>query len=157
MYWYSRDLNGNFWWQKNSKSQRFSVKHENHEIIIDTLWRSKIRRLSRYNPFRVKKKTSQEFQKDLQKFLESTRKTKSHFYRQFLRIWQVLRKLSWNFCTLTSHRPETNGIPERAVRGVQEVTSAVLLQSGLDEKWWASSMGCHCETFRIFCLVPRLL
>ena len=30
---------------------------------------------------------------------------------------------------------------ERAVRRIQEGTSAVLLQSGLDEKWWADSMG----------------
>ena len=27
---------------------------------------------------------------------------------------------------------------------VKEVTSAVLLQSGLDEKWWAESIGCYC-------------
>ena len=36
----------------------------------------------------------------------------------------------------------TNGIVERAVRRVTEGTSAVLLQSGLDEKWWADSMEC---------------
>ena len=41
------------------------------------------------------------------------------------------------------HRSETNGIAERAVRRVKEGTSAVLLQSGLDEKWWADSMECH--------------
>ena len=39
---------------------------------------------------------------------------------------------------------ETNGIAERAVRRIKEGTSAVLLQSGLDEKWWADSMECHC-------------
>ena len=36
-----------------------------------------------------------------------------------------------------------NGIAERAVRGVKEGTSAVLLQSGLDENWWADSMECY--------------
>ena len=30
----------------------------------------------------------------------------------------------------------------RAVRRVKEGTSAVLFQSGLDEKWWADSMEC---------------
>ena len=47
---------------------------------------------------------------------------------------------SWNHCTSTPHRSETNGIAERAVRRVKEGTSAVLLQSGLDEKWWADSV-----------------
>ena len=37
---------------------------------------------------------------------------------------------------------ETNGIAERAVRRVKEGTSAVLLQSGLDENWCADSMEC---------------
>ena len=41
------------------------------------------------------------------------------------------------------HRSETNGIAERAVRRVKEGTSAVLLQSGLNESWWADSMEFH--------------
>ena len=48
--------------------------------------------------------------------------------------------LSWNHCTSTPHRSETNGIAERGVRIVKEGTSAVLLQSGLNESWWADSM-----------------
>ena len=51
--------------------------------------------------------------------------------------------LSWNHCTSTPHRSETNGIAERAVRRVKEATSAVLLQSGPDENWWADSMECY--------------
>ena len=51
--------------------------------------------------------------------------------------------LSWNHCTSTPHRSETHGIAERAVRRVKEGTSAVLLQSGLDENWWADSMECY--------------
>ena len=50
--------------------------------------------------------------------------------------------LSWNHCTWTPHRSETNGIVERAVRRVKEGNSAVLLQSGLNESWWADSMEC---------------
>ena len=41
------------------------------------------------------------------------------------------------------HRSETNGIAERAVRRVKEGTSAVLLQSSLNESWWADSMECY--------------
>ena len=36
------------------------------------------------------------------------------------------------------------GLLKRAVRRNNEWTSAVLLQAGLDEKWWADSMECHC-------------
>ena len=36
-----------------------------------------------------------------------------------------------------------NGIAERAVRRVKEGTSAVLLQSDLNESWWADSMECY--------------
>ena len=52
--------------------------------------------------------------------------------------------LSWKHCTSTPHRSETSRIAERAARRIQEGTSAVLLQSGLDEKWWADSMECYC-------------
>ena len=68
----------------------------------------------------------------------------SHLHWQFLGIRQSLwRSLSWNRCTSTPHRSETNGIAERAVRRVKEGTSAVLLQSGLNESWWTDSMECY--------------
>ena len=51
--------------------------------------------------------------------------------------------LAWNHRTSTPHRSETNGIAETAVRRVKERTSAVLLQSGLDERW-SDSMECYC-------------
>ena len=54
-----------------------------------------------------------------------------------------LVKISWNHCTSTPHRSETNGIAERAVRRVKEGTSAVLLKSGLNESWWGDSMECY--------------
>ena len=52
--------------------------------------------------------------------------------------------LSWNHCTSTPHRSETHGFAERTVRRIEEGTSAVLLQSGLDNEWWADSMECYC-------------
>ena len=61
-----------------------------------------------------------------------------------LEFGKACEDLSWNHCKSTPHRSETNGIAERAVRRVKEGTSAVLLQSGLDEKWWADSMECYC-------------
>ena len=47
--------------------------------------------------------------------------------------------------TSTPHRSDTNGIAERAVGRVKEGTSAVLLQSRLDEMWWSDSMECYCN------------
>ena len=51
-------------------------------------------------------------------------------------------ELSWNHRTSTHHRSETHVISERAVRRIKEGTSAVLLQSGSDEKWRADSLAC---------------
>ena len=85
---------------------------------------------------RVKTKTSQETQRSLQKFLEPNRKPKVIYTDNSLEFGKACEDLSWNHCTSTPHRSETNGIAERAVRKVKEGTSAVLLQSGLDENWW---------------------
>ena len=65
--------------------------------------------------------------------------------------------LSWNHCTSTPHRSETHGIAERAVRRVQEGTTAVSLQSGLNEScgqmlWSVTSI---CETSQIYYLMGR--
>ena len=91
-----------------------------------------------------KTKTSQETQRSLHKFLEPNRKPKVIYNDNSLGRGTSCEDLSWNHCTSTPHRSETNGIAERAVRRIKERTSAVLLQSGLDEKWWADSMECYC-------------
>ena len=89
-----------------------------------------------------KNKTPQETQRSLQKFLEPERKPKVIYTDNSLEFGKACEDLSWNHCTST-HRSETNGIAERAVRRVKEGTSAVLLQSGLNESWWADSMECY--------------
>ena len=90
-----------------------------------------------------KNKNSQETQKSLQKFLEPERKLKVIYTDNSLEFGKACEDLSWNHCTCTPHRSETNGIAERAVRRVKEGTSAVLVQSGLNESWWADSMECY--------------
>ena len=100
------------------------MQNVNPDIIIDTpLWH-KIWQLSGYNPSRAE-------QKLLRKFLEPTRKPKVIYTDNPLGFGKSCEDLSWNPGTSTPHRSETNGIAERAVRGVKEGTSAVLLQSGL--------------------------
>ena len=60
-----------------------------------------------------------------------------------LEFGKACEDLSWNHCTSTPHRSETNGIADRAVRSVNGGASAVLLQSGLDSEWWADSVECY--------------
>ena len=90
-----------------------------------------------------KTKTSQETQRSLQKFLEPERNPKVIYTDNSLEFGNACEDLSWNHCTSTPHRSETNGIAERAVRRVKEGTSDVLLQSRLNESWWADSMECY--------------
>ena len=90
-----------------------------------------------------KNKTSQETQRSLQKFLEPERKPKVIYTDNSLEFGKACEDLSWHHCTSTPHRSEANGIAERSVRRVKEGTSAVLLQSGLNESWWADSMECY--------------
>ena len=87
-----------------------------------------------------KNKTSQETRRSLQKFLEPERKPKVIYTDNSLEFGKASENLSWNHCTSTHHRSEINGISERAVRRVKEGTPAVLLQSGLNESWWADCM-----------------
>ena len=89
-----------------------------------------------------KTKTSQETQRSLQKFLEPNRKPNVIYTDNSLEFGKACEDLSWNHCTSTPNRSETNWIAERAVRRVKEGTSAVFLQSGLNEIWWADSMEC---------------
>ena len=89
--------------------------------------------------------TSQEAQKNPIKFLEPTRKPKVVYTGNPSEFGKSCEELSWNHCTSTPHRSETNGTAERAMRRVKEDTFTVLLQSSLDEKWWADSVECPCH------------
>ena len=75
--------------------------------------------------------------------MEPDRKPKVIYTDNSLEFGKACEDLSWNHCTSTPHRSETTGIAERAVRRVKEGTSAVLLQSGLNESRWADSMECY--------------
>ena len=116
----------------------------NLETITDTLSWCKTLPLNGSRRICAKAKTSQETQRSLQKFLERDRKPNVIYTDNSLEHGKACEDLSWNQCTSTPHRSETTGIAERAVRRVKEGTSAVLLQSGLNENWWADSMECYC-------------
>ena len=142
-HWYSRTQSGNF----------CDLSTTDHKVLIEGC---ESRNNHRYaaveqefatqwiQSYTCKTKTSQETQRSLRKFLEPTRKPKVIYTDNSLEFGKSCEDFSWNHSTSTPHRSETNGIAERAVRRIKEETSAVLLQSGLDEKMWADSMECHC-------------
>ena len=90
-----------------------------------------------------KTKLHKKHRESLQKFPQPERKPKVIYTDNSLEFGKACEDLSWNHCTSTPHRSETNGIAERAVRRVKEGTCAVFLQSGLNESWWADSMECY--------------
>ena len=91
----------------------------------------------------VQKKSSQETQRRLQNFLEPDGKPQANYTDNSLTLGKVCEDFLWNHCTSTPHRSVTNGIAERAMRRVKEGSSVLLLQSGLNESWWADSMECY--------------
>ena len=137
--WRSRTSCRKFWWLDNSRSQVLSDNCEsrnNHRyaVVVQDLATQWIQ------AYPCKTKTSQETQRSLQKFLEPNRKPKVSYTDNSLEFGKVCEDLSWNHCTSAPHRSEIDGVAERVVRRVKECTSAVLLQSGLNESWWADSM-----------------
>ena len=77
-----------------------------------------------------KTKASQETPRSLQKFLEPERKPKVIYTDNSLEFGNVCEDLSSNHCTSTPHRPETNGIAERAVRKVKRMYLCCIVAIG---------------------------
>ena len=70
----------------------------------------------------------------------------SHFTDTSLEFGKACEEISWSRCTSTPHRSEANGIVERTLRRIKEGASALLLQSGLHEKWWLIPLEVTCKT-----------
>ena len=93
--------------------------------------------------FPCKTKTSQGTQK-LAKFLEPDRKTWVMYTDNSLDFGNACEDLSCNYCTSThTHRSVLYVICREQCEVQSKGTSALLLQSGLNESWWAYSMECH--------------
>ena len=123
---------------------KFYVKKVDRGTIIDKPWWYKTWQPSGYSPTRVKRKLPRRPRNQMN-FLDPTRKPKVIYTDNSVEFGKSCEEYSWNHCTSTPHRSETNGMAERAVRRVREATSAVLLQSGLDNERWADSMECYCH------------
>ena len=101
--------------------------------------------LNGYDLFRVNQKLLMRRKGVYESFLSCWKRWQTFIMTNSLEFGNSCEDLSWNHCTSTPHPSERNGIGERAVRRIKEGASAVLLQPGLDEKWWAGSMECHCD------------
>ena len=101
-----------------------------------------------------KTKTSQETQRRMQMFLEPDRKVICT--DNSLEFGKACEDLSWNHCTSTPHRSETNGIAERAVRRVNErryiCCNQVWMKNGGRIPWNVTAI---CEKFKISYLMGR--
>ena len=80
----------------------------------------------------------------LQKFVPPDQKPGIIHTDDSLECIRACEDLCWNEDKSTPYRSETNGIAENAVRSVREGTSALLLQSGLSEKWWREAIERFC-------------
>ena len=140
--WYSRAQKWNigvFWLLQITK---FWVKKVNRRTIIDMPWSYKTWQHKGYSPTRAKQKPPRRPRRT--KWSSCSQQGNQVVYTDnSLEFGKYCEELSWNHCTSTPHRSETNLIAERAVRRAKEGASAVLLQSGLGNEWWADSLECH--------------
>ena len=112
----------------------------NHGTIADTLSWYKILLLNGFSLIRVKRRLHMIRREVCENSWSRHTNLKLFKTDNSMELGKECEDLSWNHRTSTPHRSETNGIAESAVRRVKEGTSAVFLQSGLDERWWSDSM-----------------
>ena len=105
-----------------------------------------------------KTKTSQETQKNLMKFLEPTRKPKVIYTENSLEFGMSCEELSWNHCTSTPHRSQTNGIYRKSSEQsekkghLRDCCNQVWVTNGGRILWNVTAI---CETYKINCLMRR--
>ena len=129
-----------------------SRKNHRYAVVVQDLANQWIQ------AYPCKNKTSQETQRSLQKFLEPNRKPQVIYTDNSLQFGKACEDLSWNHCTSTPHRSETNGIAERPVRRLRKERLRYCCNEAWMKKWWADSMECKtsvCGTFKITCLMGR--
>ena len=112
------------------------MKLVNRETITGSQSWLKILPLKEFNLIRAKQKLLMRRKRVYESCSSRRRSRKVINTDNSLEFGKACEELSRNHSTSTLHRSETIGIAERAERRIEEGTSAVLLQSGLDETWW---------------------
>ena len=92
----------------------------------------------------AKTKNAEDTAQAFRRFLGPQTQAKHMYTDNSLELEKALRELKIDHDTSTPHRPQTNGVAERAARRVKEGTSCTLNQSGWNDEWWSFAMSCYC-------------
>ena len=120
-----------------------SAKDMSLDIIVDTLGWYKTGFFNGSSRIRAKQKLLIKHKGAHKRSWGRPRSQESFTWRI---LWNLAKFVTFFLESLqaTPHSSEMKGIVERAACRIKEGTFALLLQSGLDENWWAVSMECWC-------------
>ena len=130
----------------------------NLEIITDMQSWCRTQPLNGSRRIRAKQEHHKKPREACKKFLEPDRNPKVIYTDNSLEFGKACEDLSWNHCTSTPHRSESNVIAEREVRRVKEGTFAVYcckrvqMKVGGQMLWNVTPI---CETSQIYYLMGK--
>ena len=99
--------------------------------------------------FPAKSKNHTETKKSFRRFLPPGVKPKYVYTDIAPELKPAFDELDYPADTETPHRPETNGVAERAERRVKEGTSCGMMQSGWDYIWWDLGQHAYCFLWNV--------
>ena len=135
----------------------FSVKKVNHVTFIDTLLWCKTWPPNGSSRIRAKQKLLRKHKGACHSSWSQIGNLKSFTLTIPWNFGKACEDLSWNHCTSTPHRSETNAIAERAVRRIKEelllyCCNRVWMKNGGQILW---NVTLICETSQIYYLMGR--
>ena len=125
------------------------MKSKNQQCITNIQWLCKTLRLNGSKVIHAKPKQLSRRREVFEKFT-SRRKPKIHVSGQVSEIHNCLRRSEWKSWEIWAIPIRNTWTAEQAVRRVKESTASVVVQSALQESWWAEAMECYCYSSKQF-------